>query len=97
MTNDEKCVDVFIQIKLPSTYILLLFSYLQWNKADFDTLQDHPGCFGTFDNTTCPAPFIGVALDGFPIYGPQKCDTCETYEEDGTTCATFSNTTDTYV
>ncbi|XP_072047544.1 uncharacterized protein [Amphiura filiformis] len=52
------------------------------------------GCLGNpdslFNACTCPAPFLGVAIDGFPIYGPQKCDACKTYVSGSSgPCATF--------
>ena len=52
------------------------------------------GCFKDFDINTCPATVVGVAIDGFPIYGPQNC-TCMSFNADGS-CSEWPTSTSTY-
>ena len=52
------------------------------------------GCFKDFDMNTCPATVVGVAIDGFPIYGPQNC-TCVSFNADGS-CSVWPTSTSTY-
>ena len=52
------------------------------------------GCFKGFDINACPATVVGVAIDGFPIYGPQKC-TCVSFNADGS-CSEWPTSPSTY-
>ncbi|XP_072046678.1 uncharacterized protein [Amphiura filiformis] len=81
------------------------YHYHGWNNFtspvhvnDDDTAVGlNAGCLSTknggdFDAGACPAPFIGVAMDGFPIYGPQKCDNCLTRDANTGKCDSWSTT-----
>ncbi|XP_072046679.1 uncharacterized protein [Amphiura filiformis] len=77
------------------------YHYHGWNNFTAQNTSDdqakglNVGCLSTkssnFNAMACPAPLLGIVLDGHLLYGPQKCDDCLSYDASGK-CDSWNST-----